>query len=230
MANYNDIGGKFGIIYTCNCGWLDRAHSYTTPNPDKTIGAANLWMNLLKEDGFPDYINKAPGFVVASRQEAMKKKLGIKLYPGVTKHFVVRKGLPNHVKQQVALAIFMEVSIGFESLQDSWAARTFAQSDSGFSEEDLVSNLVGFYKALFPIIDIDALCKPVSIAASRAVWNASGPVGRNKNRRFEPVFHPCSECTTPPVFPDQFKVIVPAVKGVHFIDYFPPRGVGPLGF
>lgn len=64
MANYNDIGTKWGIIYTCNCGWLDRAHSYATPNPDKTIGAANLWMNLLKEDGPPESINKAPGFVV----------------------------------------------------------------------------------------------------------------------------------------------------------------------
>jgi len=163
-------------------------------------------------------------------QEAVKKFLGTKFYPGVTKHFVVRKGLANYVKQQVALAIFMEVSLGFESLQDSWAARTFAKSDSGFSEEDLVSNIVGFYKALFPMIDIDALCKPVSVAASRAVWHASGPVGRNKNRRFEPVLHPCSECTTPPAFPDQFKLIVPAVKGIHFIDYSPPPNAGPWGY
>lgn len=70
----------------------------------------------------------------------------------------------------------------------------------------------------------------MSVAASRAVWNASGPVGHNKNRRFEPIFHPCSECTGRPAFPDQFKVIVPAVKGIHFIDYYPPPNVGPWGY
>lgn len=107
----------------------------------------------------------------------MKKVLGMKFFPGITKHYVVPRGLSNIVKQQVALGIFMDVSQSFEELQDSWLARHLTGSDSGFSEEDLVSDLIAFYKALLPKLDIDALCKPVSVAASQAVWNAGGPVG-----------------------------------------------------
>ncbi|HEX6245489.1 MAG TPA: hypothetical protein VFZ61_31415, partial [Polyangiales bacterium] len=161
---------------------------------------------------------------------ALKRIGPVKLYPGVHKHYVVRRGLSNVQKQRVALAIFVEVSLQFEGVQDSWLARKLTGSDSGFSQEDLVSNLIGFYKALNPRLDIDALCKPVSVEASRKVWNAAGPVGMNKNRSFSPMFHACAECTSTPVFPKEFQAIQPAIKGEWFDDWVPPPPTPPPGF
>jgi hypothetical protein len=231
MGGFNTIGEKYGIIYTCNCGWFDRGHAYTAPSLRPHVGAANLWNSILKEDGPPEVIGRVPmpGFVVTYRQEARQKIAGVALYPGIERQYVVRRRLSNVVKQGVALAIVMDVSIAFESLQGSWASRTLTGSDSGFSEEDLVSNLIGLYKTIFPMIDVDQLCKPVSVAASQAVWMANGSVGSNKNKQFRPRFHPCSECKGTPRFPAQFEVIQPAVKGVNFVDYF-PLNAGPWGY
>jgi len=231
MGDFNSIGQDRGIIYTCNCGWFDRGHAFIAPSKRANVGPFHLWNSLLKEDGPSAVIGRVPmpGFVVTYRQDAIKKVAGISLFPGVERHYVVRKDLSNVRKQGVALAIVMEVSMGFESLQDSWVARTVTGSDSGFSEEDLVSNLIGLYATIFPMIDVDALCKPVSVAASQAVWKAYGAVGKNKNKRFRPIFHPCSECTDPPRFPSQFEVIQPATKGVDFVDYV-PNNAGPWGY
>ena len=87
------------------------------------------------------------------------------------------------------------------------------------SEEDLVSNLIGFYRALFPLIEVDELCKPVSVEASKKIWNTDGPVGVKKNKSFTPRFHKCDECKNTPAFPQQFQVISAAPKGILFQDY-----------
>jgi hypothetical protein len=227
MAEYNAIGEPFGLIYTCNCGWLDRGHASTrSTRPD--VGVPSLWNALQLEDGLSDTLDgRREAFLVRYRQDAVKHWLGMNFYPGVTNDYVVARRLSNAQKQQVALAIFQEVSLSFEGLQDSWLARTLTGSDSGFSEEDLVSNLISFYRTLYPKLDVDKLCKPVSVEASRRVWNASGPPGGNKNRTFKPRFHKCDECKTPPAFPKEFQTITPAKKGVHFRDWIPPEYYPP---
>jgi hypothetical protein len=203
MGDFNTIGQDRGIIYTCNCGWFDRGHAFTAPSKRSYVGPFHLWNSLLKEDGPPHVIGRVPipAFLVTYRQDAVKKVAGIALFPGVERQYAVRKGLSNVRKQGVALAILMDVSIAFESLQSSLVSRALTASDSGFSEEDLVSNIIGLYATIFPMIDVDELCKPVSVAASQSVWNACGAVGKNKNKRFRPIFHPCSECKDPPRFP-----------------------------
>lgn len=218
MANYNDIGAKFGIVYTCNCGWLDRAHSHPWSNRPG-MGAAAFWQTIVDEKGEDAVIEGHPGFAVEYKQDAARKVMGIKINPSVGRKYIVRRNLSNMQKKQVALAIFIEVSLAFEERQASFVARKF--SDSGFSEEDLVSNLIGFYRAMYPMIEVDQLCKPVSVEASRAVWKNDGAVGINKNRSFTPRFHACTECKETPVFPKQFQLIAPAPKGVLFTDYRP---------
>ncbi len=221
MADYNEIGKPFGLIYTCNCGWLDRGHS-STKATRPNIGVPSLWDKLVTERGFSETVDgRRPGFVVSYAQDAVKKVLGMKFYPGVTNTYVVARRLSNVQKQQVALAIFKEVSMAFEGEQDSWLARKLTGTDSGFSEEDLVSDLISFYRTLFPKLDVDVLCKPVSVEASRRVWNTSGRPGANKNRTFTPRFRPCDECQPSPAFPKEFQTITPAKKGVHFRDWFP---------
>lgn len=218
MANVNEIGGKFGIIYTCNCGWLDRAHSHPwSKRPD--MGVASFWNRIVHEKGPDAQLNRSPAYVVGYRQDAVKRVLGMTFHPGVGRRYVVRRGLSNIDKQRVALAIFIEVSLGFEERQDSWLARKTTGTDSGFSEEDLVSNLIGFYRALFPLIEVDELCKPVSVEASKKIWNTDGPVGVKKNKSFTPRFHKCDECKNTPAFSQQFQVISAAPKGILFQDY-----------
>ena len=60
--------------------------------------------------------------------------------------YSIRKGLTLTRKKEVALRIFMEVSLGFEAMQGSWPYSWV--TDSGFSAEDLTSNLIGFYRAV----------------------------------------------------------------------------------
>jgi hypothetical protein len=224
VADYSSIGEKFGIIYTCNCGWLDRAHSYPAATKRTWVGLDTLWNNISLERGTDETLHRQPAYVIGYRQDAVKKlPFGGKIYPGVTNRYVVLRGLSNIQKQQVALAIFIEVSLAFETTQASALARFFTGTDSGFSEEDLVSDLIGFYKAVNPKLDADALCKPVSVEASRRVWNANGPVGKNKNRSFTPIYHPCHECKDTPVFPREFQSISPAKKGALFADWVPPQ-------
>lgn len=226
MADISDIGTKFGIIYTCHCGWLDRAHSHPwSKRPDR--GTASLWEKVANEKGPATWLDRSPAFIIEYTQDAGRTLAGVTVYPGVSRRYVVRRGLSNIDKQRVALAIFMEVSLSFEEKQNSWTARTLIRTDSGFSEEDLVSNLIGFYRALYPLIEVDRLCKPVSIQASREIWTRDGPVGAHKNRTFTPQFHRCDECKEAPAFPKQFQLLSPAPKGVLFRDLVPEKRFPP---
>ena len=63
-------------------------------------------------------------------------------------------------------------------------------ADSGFSAEDLVSNLIGFYRAVEAPRDYIALCEPVSRQEAWYVWDTYGAVGQNKNKEFSPYLYP----------------------------------------
>jgi hypothetical protein len=117
------IGKKFGVIYTCNCGWLDRAHSYPFSSRPG-VGVDSLIKTIAYERGMQDTIRNQSGFVVAYGQDAVKSLGPIKVYPGVRNHYVVRKGLSNAQKLQVALGIFVDVLLQFEGAQNTWLART----------------------------------------------------------------------------------------------------------
>ncbi|RJF97322.1 hypothetical protein [Noviherbaspirillum saxi] len=200
------------LIYTCNCGWMDLGHmrsSETRPHGS----ARYLWEDVLHERGLtmPVY----PGSHVIGYRQSMTR-FGI-----TSEHFKaywIKKGLTVARRQAVALSVFMEVTHGFESLQQKYSLIT----DSGYSEEDLVSNLVGFYSVVMGL-NWAATCKPVSKEASFAIWDMHGSVGSRKNRSFKPNFYPCKECKDThgietPSFPAIFNVIQPARKEIDFGD------------
>ena len=91
MADYASIGENFGIIYSCNCGWLDRGHSHTRSSRPP-VGTDLLWNNVLAERGPADKLNGGSAYVLAYRQDAVKKVFGARIYPGITKHYLVRRG------------------------------------------------------------------------------------------------------------------------------------------
>ena len=162
------------LIYTCNCGWIDLGHLQSVESHrNRYASAAYLWKDILHERGIG-----IPGHS-DSHLIQYKQSMGrFGLTQEFAKFYLVKKGLSLSAKRSVALAIFMEVSMGFESLQASMSLLT----DSGFSQEDLVSNLIGFYMVVHGALDWKNLCKPVSTEASLAVWDANGPVGSHKTK------------------------------------------------
>ena len=193
MSKFDDIrdgslvssSTKFGMVYTCNCGWLDLGHANPTSSR-ANVGATNLWATILGETG-----EKSPNALWHRVRLNMKaRKFGLEM--GVEPDHAVKLGLTLAEKESVALAIFAQASTDFEAKQN--LVPDFI-SDSGFSGEDLVSNLAGFYGAVRGV-DYVAVCRPVSRAAAEKVWTDYGAPGetRNKNNSFRPITYPCSVC------------------------------------
>jgi hypothetical protein len=74
-------------------------------------------------------------------------------------------------------------------------------TDSGYSVEALMSNLLGFYRAASPEPDYIKLCEPVTATEALYVWDTFGAVGSIKNRSFQPYLFPSSRDDTTPVGP-----------------------------
>lgn len=210
---------SYGLIYTCNCGWVDLGHL----NPESaraTIGAANLWRSIraggpaverhecsaegmaqrmgmaslgggmpvliepahCHRDRYYRFADGRTGFAVTYRQDHG----GYPGRPGAAGRYLVKQGLTLQQQQSVALSIFMQISHEFEQFQAGWPGRWL--TDSGYSQEDLVSNLIGFTIAVGLISKAGAIaaCRPVSQATAERIWRDQGAVGANKNRSFEP--------------------------------------------
>lgn len=227
------------LAYSCNCGWVDKGHAslgaFKIANNDITESAANLWKQMKKEwFRTEDTIDGKPCFRVAYRQSMGKttnneilKSLftidGKTLFKVSTAgHYLVRTGLSIPRKEEIALRIFLDVSYGFESMQ---AGFPFFLS-SGFSQEDLISNLIGFYVAVRGVSDaqIQTACKFVSKKASLDVWDNNikkdGKIGDVKNKDpSKPKYYPCPECKGTPQFPALLKSIKRANLNGDFIRY-----------
>jgi hypothetical protein len=247
-----------GLIYTCNAGWLDLGH--LNPTSSRTeIGAANLWRSMQSEgpplfrsgcdpaqmrlprdptlaafyaklscgsdDPYVRFVDGSQGFVVRYRQDHG----GLPGKPGQERRYFVRFGLSLETKKSIALAMFMAVSHDFERYQNSTLGRLL--TDSGYSAEDLVSNLIGFYIAVGAIAKNDAIaaCHPVSKETAERIWRNNGPVGSNKNFTFEPhlfdswysdpLASMCRDDCAPTErrFPAVFSSIKPATEGQNFV-------------
>ncbi|WP_446470311.1 hypothetical protein [Xenorhabdus stockiae] len=95
-----------------------------------------------------------------------------------------------HDKKRVALTIMMYTTHSFESYQDSFPFTLI--SDSGYSGEDLISNLFGFYQA---INDINYLPQVGVVNKEKAYkrWDYYGAIGKYKNKSFKPLLFPDPE-------------------------------------
>ncbi len=228
MSKFSDINegtditnkSKTGIIYTCNCGWIDIGHA--NPNSSSPfIGASNLWSQILGETG-PRSPNALWHQVRLSEKMSGSIPILGKMTRGVDGEFAVRLGLSMPQKESVALSILMRVSSEFEALQSRFPYNL--RTDSGFSGEDLISNIMGFYTVVRPGTDFLQICRPVSKAAAETVWKKFGAPGdaSNKNKTLSPNIYPCSECEGAPMgpirsnLPIQFLSITQVPMGADF--------------
>ncbi|MFN4117981.1 hypothetical protein [Acidovorax sp.] len=237
---------NYGLVYTRHLGWLDLGHM--NPKSDRPhTGAATLWREInaggpdvrwckgahrqicttpSRSNDFPavGFSDNATGFKVVYRQQqfALRKRIS----SGINREYIVRHKLSNEDKKSVALAIFMEVSLEFEEHQEAFPKFI---TDSGFSQEDLVSNLISFHIAIGTVTQaqVMALAEPVSQATAFQIWDRYGSVGSNKNRGFRPLFPPntamitdkcrIDECVSvAPRIPEFLGSVTPAKKGILF--------------
>lgn len=125
MSSRSDIPNR--LIYTCNCGWIDIGHLVSVEKPaNRHASAAYLWKDVSLERGLR--VTGRPDHHVVMYRQGMRK---FGLSRDFAKFYFIRKGLPLATQRSVALAIFKEVSMGFEDVQASLSAFT----DSGLAKK-----------------------------------------------------------------------------------------------
>lgn len=95
---------------------------------------------------------------------------------------------------------------------------------SGFSGEDLVSDLIGFYAALrgIRLVRMREICGEVSVAESYRIWDTYLPrgLGGLKNRTFHPVLFPTKKgirSAADTAFPVELITVRPSVEGSDWV-------------
>ncbi len=197
----------YGLVYTCLGGWVDLSQA----RPAKT---RSLWSKMVGEAG--THSLKHPGYKVQYGQPPNRHS------KGVARSYYVRSGLSSGERESVALAIFMEVTYGFQTVQPEfpygWSA------DSGFTAENLVSSIIGFYRTVRPGRDYISMCQPVPKEAALEVWDAQRTVGKKRSRFFGTYVYPSIACgmSSGPMcapLPNFLTGISPARKGPYFHDW-----------
>lgn len=171
---------KGRLIYTEHLGWIDKGHA-------KGDDARALWGQLLSEPHNPLLKNY---FLVNYSQAMGKAFAGVSVRTGVRAQWKVKKGLSIETKRSIALSIMFYVSLKFEGLQSN--ALFSRVTDSGFSCEDLVSNLLGFYSVVLPR-NYMALIRPKPKEYAQKIWDYYGPLGRYKNNELKAIVFPDPE-------------------------------------
>lgn len=187
---------KYGLVYSEILGWIDLGHAQG--NDIRSI----LEQMRQGEAGTNDY------YQVVYKQTMAYNRLNIGT--GTHIRWRIKKGLSTNTKYRIALAMMMQTAYKFESLQlkyFSW------YTDSGFSAEDLVSDLLGFYRVIKPM-NYFAHLKIISKDDALARWDYYGPIGNFKNKTFKPLLFPpiTNGINTKPYYgelPNFMKIIYP---------------------
>lgn len=160
--------------FSTNCGWIDWGHA----NPGlakKLIASVQKASDDLKASG------TGPGSPSSSPTMAAKK-FGIVFSSASMQVTLARPLSPDEVLA-VSLSMFKNLSVIFE-IQQEW---TDFFSGSSFSQEDLPSNLISFYRAArgFTTDDIKQYCDSQDVDTSVREFEKNSDF--QKNRTFSPI-------------------------------------------
>ncbi|MDF7650572.1 hypothetical protein PUG42_18700 [Erwiniaceae bacterium L1_54_3] len=169
-------GLRNGLIYNEVLGWIDLGHAR-----GGDITRLLQKINAGESSGGPSYD-------VTYSQSMADGKTGLRL--GKFIKWRIRKGRSYFERQSIALAMMMTLAMRFEDFQSSFPNNLI--TDSGFSGEDLVSDLLGFYRVMacmnpFPLL------QPVSKEEALKRWDHFGEIGSWKNQTFNPLLFPDPE-------------------------------------
>lgn len=167
---------KYGLIYTEVLGWIDLGHAQGTD-----IRKLLRDIDAGESSGKPQYeITYAQSMVDPTRSMKMGKFI----------RWRVKRGRSYSERQSIALAMMMSLARRFEGLQSSPPVNL--TTDSGFSGEDLVSDLLGFYRVVSIQNPFDML-RPISKQEALKRWDYYGKIGSWKNETFQPLLFPDPE-------------------------------------
>lgn len=168
--------GKRGLIYTEVLGWVDLGHAQ-----GDDIRKLLPQFEAGESGGKPYYDVK-----YFQDMRKFRKKVGTSKYTV----WRIKKGVSRSEQFSIALAMMMKVAYRFEGLQGGFPFNFF--TDSGFSGEDLVSDLLGFYRVVDGIHYFSEF-KPVNRDEALKRWDFYGPIGMFKNESFRPLLFPDPE-------------------------------------
>ncbi|MBD8452980.1 hypothetical protein [Serratia rubidaea] len=164
---------SYGLVYTQVLGWVDLGHAQGSD-----IQELMDKINAGESSGQERYdVTYSQSMVSPYRILRMGKFI----------KWRIRKGRSYYERQSIALAMMMTLARKFEAFQASFPVNLV--TDSGFSGEDLVSDLLGFYRVMsienpFPFL------RPVSKVEALRRWDHYGPIGSFKNESFLPILFP----------------------------------------
>lgn len=174
MSKRNEIidgsyaaNSRNGLIYTEVLGWIDLGHAQGTD--------IRMLLNRINhgEASTQDRYDVVYAQTMSDPWRILRVGKSIK--------WRIRRGRPYRERQSIALAMMMTIARRFEAFQGAFPNNLL--TDSGFSGEDLVSDLLGFYRIVtttnpFPML------QPVSKEQALRRWDHYGPIGSFKNETF----------------------------------------------
>nr|ELR5113453.1 hypothetical protein [Providencia stuartii] len=179
---------NFEIYYTDEAGWIDSTHA-------KGGDALKLKFQIENENLSHDFFKQYPQFMstplfktyfIIDYTQSMYK-YGYRA--GKNAQWLVKRGLGFEEKKSIALAIMLNMTMHFETLQGNWFYHGILRSDSSFSGEDVISNLLGFYK-IFEPKNYDIYLGVASREKAFRIWDHYGAIGNFKNRELRPWIFP----------------------------------------
>jgi len=167
----SENGIRRGLLYSEVLGWLDMGHAR-----GDDIRELMAQFATGEASGKPYYLVRYEQTMGMSRFNT-----------GRFNAWEIKKGRTLTERRSIALTIMMNTAVAFENWQSmpwfSW------YTDSGFSAEDLVSDLFGFYKVTYPRTYWGEL-KIVSKESALRRWDHYRPIGHYKNTGFLPLLFP----------------------------------------
>lgn len=165
-----------GLVYTDVLGWVDLGHARGDD--------IRILMNKIDagESMNAEYYDVTYAQSMVSPNQIIRVGKFIK--------WRIRKGRPYYERKSIALAMMMTMARKFELFQGTFPNNIV--TDSSFSGEDLVSDLLGFYRAV-SIQNPFGMLRPVSKSEALKRWDCYGKIGAWKNETFRPLIFPDPE-------------------------------------
>lgn len=183
MSKRNEIidgskaaSARGGLVYTEVLGWIDLGH------------ARGDDIRILMQKIDAGEAMSTDHYEVTYAQSMVSPLQIIRV--GKFIRWRIRKGRPYHERKSIALAMMMTMARRFEAFQGAFPNNLV--TDSGFSGEDLVSDLLGFYRVV-SIQNPFEMLRPVSKIEALKRWDYYGEIGSWKNETFRPLLFPDPE-------------------------------------
>jgi RHS repeat-associated protein len=202
--------------YSCNCGWIDWAHAISGMR-NRTSLAHQIYSGIGAYVDWNSYENWTGHRGVSVQSAAGTQRFAVTILSEIA---VIREDSIKDNYVGIAAGIFMEHSMKVEDIHGFLRI-----GRSHYAEEDLPSNLIGFYVATAMVEhnldvdtligDIDRLCGLLSTEDSTSVYKNEYQNGagfeenwRNWQARLVPLTSSrCVTCIPPRRWPSQFSTI-----------------------